>query len=78
MLKLSAIRVSDVDALKSNIDPTIPLIIAEHRFKAKGKNETVTLLIDGNKRLRKAFLQKIETVTGYFLPFKLANICKIS
>jgi hypothetical protein len=62
--------VSDVDALKPNIEFTHPIIIAEHTWKSKGKHELSTIVIDGNHRLRKAFLQNIPSLEAYVLEKK--------
>lgn len=67
--------VTDTEALRDMVNPDIPLIIVEHTFKAKRKTEMSTLVIDGNKRLRKAFLQGRENVKAYYLPKHLAKLC---
>ena len=71
--------VNDVEAMKENINPDIPIIIVEHPFKEKGKRvkSSCSLIIDGNKRLRKAFLQQREKVQAYYLPKELAKLCVI-
>lgn len=67
--------VCDKDAMQPNINPDIPLILAEHSYKNGRKMETTPLLIDGNKRLRKAFIEGREKLKAYYLPKKLAKLC---
>lgn len=70
--------VADKDAMQPNINPEIPVVIVEHTFRSGRKMESTTLVIDGNKRLRKAFLEGTEKVKGYFLPKKLSKLCLLS
>lgn len=69
--------VNDDEAMADNIKPSeFPLIVVEHTFKGKGRKlESCSLIIDGNKRLRKAFLTGLEEVTAYYLPKELAKAC---
>lgn len=67
--------VQDKDAMRDMINPDIPIIVVEHEFGRGKKKETSTLVIDGNKRLRKAFLTGREQIKGYFIPKKLAKLC---
>lgn len=69
--------VDDDDAMTDNIKPTeFPLIIVEHTFKDGRKKASHTLIIDGNKRLRKAFLTGIQSVKAYYLPDNLAKLIR--
>lgn len=67
--------VQDKDALRDMINPEIPIIIAEHEFGRGKKKESVTIVIDGNKRLRKSFLQNRINLAAYYLPKNLAKLC---
>lgn len=71
--------VVDDDAMEDKINPDIPIIVAEHVWKNNKtkKNEITTLVIDGNKRLRKAFLTGREKVPVYFIPKKLCKLIYI-
>jgi hypothetical protein len=65
--------VRDVDALDDSINLDFPIVVVEHTWgkgKEKGKQP---LVIDGNKRLRKAFLEGQKTIKGYFLRAILAK-----
>jgi hypothetical protein len=44
----------------------------EHSWKEGRKTVTGGLVIDGNKRLRRAFLDGVKVIDGYVLPKKLA------
>lgn len=72
--------VQDVDALKENIKPMeYPIIFVKHEF-GKGKNKDYSnIIIDGNKRLRKAFLEGIEKIKCYYISdpklVKLIKMC---
>lgn len=68
--------VADDDVFKDNINPSVPLIIVEHSFKDGRKKVTTALLIDGNKRLRRAFLEGTKELKGYYLPERLAKLIK--
>lgn len=68
--------VSDLDALKPEIDYTHPLIIAEHTFKSGRKTEVTSLVIDGNHRLRKAFIEKVEKLEAYVIERKFINLIR--
>lgn len=68
--------VNDADAMKDNINPSVPVVICEHTFGRGKKKEFVTIIIDGNKRLRKAFLTGHEKIPAYYLPEKLAKLIK--
>lgn len=54
--------VSDEVALKENINVDIPIIVALVPFRRGKKKEIHPLVIDGNKRLRKAFVQDRKTI----------------
>ncbi len=68
--------VMDKEAMEEKINPDYPIIIAEHEFGKGKKKEISTLIIDGNKRLRKAYLNKIENMKAYYLPVKLSKLVK--
>ena len=69
--------VKDSEAMKENIKPEgYPIIIVEHEFGKGKKKEMTNLVIDGNKRLRKAFLTNMEKIGAYYLPVKLAKLVK--
>lgn len=57
--------VTDEQALAGNIILTYPLILLEYQYQP---NTTGLLLIDGNKRLRKAFLTDIPELDAHILP----------
>lgn len=59
--------VTDRDALAANVNYSIPLIFVEHSWGVRNRR-TTSLLIDGNKRLRKAFLEGVEKVQGFLIP----------
>jgi hypothetical protein len=60
--------VLDKDVFVSNIDISIPVIIAE--IKLKKTKEFCNIIIDGNKRLRRAFLENKKEIDAYFIPWK--------
>lgn len=64
--------VCDKEVMQPNINPDIPLIMVEHSYKKGLKMETIPLLIDGNKRLRKAFIEGREKLNAFYLPKNLA------
>lgn len=64
--------VNDKDVFASNINLEIPVIIAECRYR-KRKKELFRMIIDGNKRLRRAFLDGRETIPAYFIPWDLTK-----
>lgn len=67
--------VTDSDALQDTVDIKYPIVIVEHVW-GRGKNKDMsTLIIDGNKRLRRAFLDEIPTIQGYYLTADLAKLC---
>ena len=70
--------VDDVSAMLPSVNPDIPVIIAEHTYREKETNQqdTVPILIDGNKRLRKAFLTGIDKLKVYRLEAKLAKLAR--
>lgn len=69
--------VQDKDVIQEHIKPKeYPVIIVQHTWGRGKKKDSSTLVIDGNKRLRRAFLDGIETVKGYFLPEHLAKLVK--
>ena len=72
--------VDDVSAMLPSVNPDIPVIIAEHTYREKGTNQqdAVPILIDGNKRLRKAFLTGIDKPKVYRLEAKLAKLAKLA
>lgn len=65
--------VSDSLALKENIDPKIPVIVIEFAWKKGGVEESMPFMIDGHKRLRKAFVQKLENIPAYYIPKEIAR-----
>lgn len=65
--------VEDRKAMLPHIDTTIPIIIVEHVWGKGKKKETSTLIIDGNHRLRKAFLTKQETIGAYYIKKDLSK-----
>jgi hypothetical protein len=65
--------VMDKEAMADQINPEHPIIIAEHTYGKGKKMKRVPLVIDGNKRLRKAFLTNLETIKAYYLPMTLAH-----
>jgi len=67
--------VCDKDAMQPKINPDIPVILVEHSYKVGKKTETTPLIIDGNKRLRKACIEGRETLRAYYLPKNLAKLC---
>lgn len=60
--------ISDSDALSPGVDVKRPVILVYHFWKEKGKEVCGGLIIDGNKRLRRAFLEGLEVIPGYVLP----------
>lgn len=70
--------VKDDEAMQDNINPDYPIIIVEHTFGKGKKKESSTLVIDGNKRLRKAYLNGLTKLKAYFLPEKLAKKIKLN
>ena len=68
--------VSDNDALQPHVNPDFPLVVVEHTWKVGRKTEKSPLIIDGNKRLRRAFLEGREKMGAYFLPADLAKYIK--
>lgn len=68
--------VSDDEAADSKINTKIPILFVMHSYRdrATRKNVEYALLIDGNKRLRKAFLQKQLELKARLLPAKLAKL----
>lgn len=69
--------VSDGKALAENIDPSIPIILIEHTFKSKRKTESTTLILDGNHRVRKAFLKGQPEIEAFYLPKELSKLIKL-
>ena len=69
--------VSDHKALEERIDPSIPIILIEHTFKAKRKTESTTLILDGNHRLRKALLKGQLEIEAFYLPKELSKLTKL-
>lgn len=67
--------VNDNAALHPKINPDIPIIVVEHTWGRGKKKESSTLVIDGNKRLRRAFLDGRNTIKAYYLPEPLAKLC---
>lgn len=65
--------VSDELACQPHINTMLPLIVAEHSWKEKGRLVYGALLIDGNKRLRKAFLEGKEKLMAFYLPRNIAK-----
>lgn len=63
--------ITDKDALAPHIDYSIPIIFAEHAWGSRNRNVS-PLLIDGNKRLRKAFLEGVENISGFLIPKNVA------
>ena len=70
--------VDDVSAMLPSVNPDIPVIIAEHTYREKGTNQqdTVPILIDGNKRLRKALLTGRDKLRAYYLEAPLAKLAQ--
>jgi hypothetical protein len=66
--------VTDDDAVKPHINPDIPVVIVEHTWGRGKQKESGPLLIDGNHRLRKAFLEKREKIKAYYLPKELTKL----
>jgi hypothetical protein len=66
--------VSDSDAMKDNINPEIPVILVDHAFGRGKEKKTIRLLMDGNKRLRKAFLTGMEKIKAYHIPEKYVGL----
>lgn len=69
--------VSDKDVFGHLIDLAYPVIVVEHVWKNGRKKEKTLLLIDGNKRLRRAFLEGEEKLKAYFLPESLSKLIKL-
>lgn len=69
--------VSDEKALADHINPTIPIIIIEHVFKSGRKNQSSHIILDGNHRLRKAFLKGLPDIEAYYLPKELSKLTKL-
>jgi len=67
--------VNDNEAMKPNINPDIPIVVVVHTWGRGKKKESSTLVIDGNKRLRRAFLAGRKTIKAYCLPEALAKLC---
>jgi hypothetical protein len=69
--------VMDKDALKDTIDPEkYPIILANHTWGRGKKRENTTLIIDGNHRLRKAFLKGMKTIRAYYLPEEYSKLIR--
>jgi len=66
--------VNDKDVMEAHINPQIPLIIVEHTWKDRSnKTQMAHLVIDGNKRLRRAFLDGLTKVEAYVLDKRVAK-----
>ncbi len=69
--------VIDKDALKDSIDPEkYPIVLANHTWGRGKKRENTTLIIDGNHRLRKAFLKGMKTIRAYYLPEEYSKLIR--
>lgn len=64
--------VCDSNVFRDVIDYSVPIIVAQ--FKPRRGSEVVTWLIDGNHRLRRAFLEKAEDIPAYLLDEKLTKL----
>ncbi len=63
--------VCDKDIMKNNINTKIPVIIVQMKFKSA--DELMPMLIDGNKRLRRACLDGAKTVPAYHIPWSISK-----
>ena len=74
IMRMRLVSVDDSEAMSEKVNPDIPAIVANFVGRAK---ENMTLLIDGNKRLRKAFLTGRKTIKAYVLTIDETKKVKI-
>jgi hypothetical protein len=68
--------VSDEAVCSDAINLSIPIIIVQHAWNPRKREaeDCGSIIIDGHKRLRKAFLQGREVIGGYNIPTNFAEL----
>lgn len=69
--------ISDKEVFEDNINPDIPIILISHEWEKGKKKGSEPLIIDGHKRLRRAFLEGRKVIQAYQVPAKIAKLARI-